>query len=82
MPTADEYRIKAADMNARAKRESNVLTRSEYENLALSYLRLANQAEKNAANDVVYETPPPPQEPHVQQKAQQQQQPQPEENKD
>jgi hypothetical protein len=35
MPTADEYRIKAADMNARAKRESNMLTRSEYENLAL-----------------------------------------------
>jgi len=82
MPTANEYRIKAADMNARAKRESNMLTRSEYENLALSYLRLAEQAEKNAANDLVYETPRPAEQPNFQQQAQQQQQPQPEEKKD
>jgi hypothetical protein len=57
MPTANDYRSKAADMNARAKRESNMLTRAEYEHLALSYLRLAGQAERNAATDIVYETP-------------------------
>jgi hypothetical protein len=57
MPTADEYHKKAADMNALAKREPNMLTRAEYENLALSYLRLAAQAERNAATDIVYEPP-------------------------
>jgi hypothetical protein len=74
MPTEEEYRSKAADMNARAKRESNMLTRAEYENLALSYLRLASQAEKNAATDLVYETPAAP---PTQPQAQQQQQAQP-----
>jgi hypothetical protein len=79
MPTADDYRIKAADMNARAKREPNMLTRAEYDNLALAYLRLATQAEKNAATDIVYEPPPSPAE---QPQVQQQQQPQPEKKED
>jgi len=77
MPTAHDYRSKAADLSARAKRESNMLTRAEYEHLALSYLRLAHQAERNAATDIVYETPRLEQA----QVPQQQQQPQPEKKK-
>jgi hypothetical protein len=72
MPTGDEYRVKAADMNARAIKEPNFLLRAEFENLALSYLRLANQADKNGATDLVYETPPsrPADRPQVQQQQQ------------
>jgi hypothetical protein len=79
VPTAEEYRIKAADMDARAKRESTIPTKAEYQNLALAYLRLAEQAEKNAATDLVYETPPPLR--HAAQQAQQQQQGQPKKKK-
>lgn len=32
-------------------------TRASFENLALAYLRLAEQAIKNAATDIFYETP-------------------------
>jgi hypothetical protein len=52
-----------------ASREPNMLTRSEYENLALAYLRLAEQAKKNAASSVVFQTRP------EQSQVQQQQQP-------
>ena len=73
MPTADEYRKKAAEMNARAKQEPNPLTGAEFTNLALAYLRLADQAEKNAATDIVYEPPPSGSEqPQVQQQQQMQ----------
>jgi hypothetical protein len=76
MPTAHEYRIKAAELNTRAKQEPNPLTRAQLENLALAYLRLADQAEKNAATDIVYETPPSLSErPQIQQQQQPQQQP-------
>jgi hypothetical protein len=68
MSTANEYRIKAAELNARAKHEQNPLTHAELENLALAYLRLASQADKNAATDVVYE--PPREQPNVQQQQQ------------
>ena len=49
MAAGDDYRIKAADMNAKAKREVRPLARAELENLALAYLRLADQADRNAA---------------------------------
>jgi hypothetical protein len=68
MPTADEYRIKAAELSARAMTERNPLLRAQYENLALSYLRLADQAEKNARTDIVYE--PPREQPQLQQQQQ------------
>jgi len=71
MPSGDDYRVKAADMNAKARRERDPRARAEYENLALAYLRLADQADKNALVDVVYETPP--ERPNVQQQQQQQQ---------
>ena len=43
---ADAYRLKAADMLARA--EEHELFRKEFENLAKGFLRLADQADRNA----------------------------------
>jgi|tagenome__1003787_1003787.scaffolds.fasta_scaffold20942561_3 hypothetical protein len=57
MPTADEYRTKAAELHARSELECEAGTRAELDQLARAYLRLAGQAEKNAATDIVYETP-------------------------
>jgi hypothetical protein len=57
MPTADEYRFKAAELNAQAKSETNPLQSAQLQNLALAYLRLADQADKNATTDIVYEPP-------------------------
>ena len=75
MAPGDLYRLKAADMNTRANRETNLLIRAEFENLALAYLRLADQADRNARTDVVYETPA--YQPSATQQPQQQQQAQP-----
>ena len=58
MTAGDDYRAKAAAMNARAKQERNVLLRAEFDNLALAYLRLGDQADRNAQADLVDETPP------------------------
>jgi len=58
MTAADEYRVKAAQLNARARAETNPAVRADLEALALSYVRLARQAERNSLNNVVYETPP------------------------
>jgi hypothetical protein len=71
MPKGDEYRVRAANISALAKRESSSSSRAEFEHLAMAYLRLADQADKNAMSDIVYETPM--ERPQVQQ----QQQPQP-----
>jgi hypothetical protein len=68
----DAYRIRASELNAEAHQESNTERRSELEKLAMAYLRLADQAERNAQNNVVYETPP--RRPAVRQQQQQQQQ--------
>jgi hypothetical protein len=68
----DAYRIRASELNAEAHQESNTERRSELEKLAMAYLRLADQAERNAQNNVVYETPPA--RPSVGQQQQQQQQ--------
>jgi len=57
MATGDHYRVRAAELNASARRERNPNIRREYENLALAYLRLADQAERNSQTDIVYETP-------------------------
>ena len=79
MSASDEYRAKAAELSARAQKETSAFSKASLENLALSYLRLAEQAEKNATTDVAYETPPrPAHQPHQQQQQQQQQQRQPE----
>ena len=73
MTPADEYRVKATQFAAKARRESETALRLEYEALAQSYLRLADQAERNSHVDIVYETPPPA--PHAAQQQQQQIQP-------
>ena len=67
----DTYRIRASELNAEAHQESDTQRRAELEKLAMAYLRLADQAERNAQNNVVYETPPP--RPAVRQQQQQQQ---------
>jgi hypothetical protein len=70
---ADRYRVKADELNAKALQEPRAELRAEYERLAASYLLLAAQAERNSANDVVYEPPVQPQQ--AQQQQQQQVQP-------
>jgi hypothetical protein len=42
---ADEYRLKAAEMLAKA--EQHELFRQEFQNLAKAFLRLADQADRN-----------------------------------
>ena len=79
MTPADQYRVKAGDLAALAKAETDPFGKAEYERLSLAYSRLAEQAERNSQTDVVYETPPAPTD-HPQ--AQQQQQPQPEKPKE
>src|SRR5262249_35141094 len=48
MAAGDDYRIKAADMNAKARQETRPHTRSELKKLVLAYLRLADHADRNA----------------------------------
>jgi hypothetical protein len=54
MTPGDRYRTKAAEIGTRAKREANLKTRAELEHLARAYLRLAEQAQRNAETDIVY----------------------------
>jgi len=59
MKPGDEYRAKALEFLAKAETENSPLMRAEFENLAVAYLRLAEQAERNAQLDVTYEPPAP-----------------------
>ena len=61
MGTADSYRIKAAKFYAQAQRATSLSPhlRVQFETLAKTYLRLAEQADRNAAAEIVYEPPPP-----------------------
>jgi hypothetical protein len=58
MTPGDEYRVRAANLKARAKREAKPSVRAELEGLAQGYLRLAEQAERNSHTDIVYEWVP------------------------
>jgi hypothetical protein len=49
MPAGDSYRVKAAELTAKAQTESSPDLRLELENLALAYLRLAEQADRDYA---------------------------------
>ena len=71
---AYEYRNKAAELSAKARAEKVPALKAEFEALALSYLRLAEQAERNSQADIVYE--PAPVRPVSQQQQQQQSPPQ------
>jgi hypothetical protein len=72
MAAGDQYRSLAAECNARARREADAVIRAEWGSMAQAYCHLAEQAERNALVDIVYETPAP----HVAPQSQAQQQPQ------
>jgi hypothetical protein len=57
MTFAEQYRSLAAQFMARARSEQNPKLRSEWDFLAVCYMRLAEQAERNDLTDVVYEPP-------------------------
>jgi hypothetical protein len=57
MTFAEQYRSLAAQFMARARSEQNPKLRSEWDFLAVCYLRLADQADRNDLTDVVYEPP-------------------------
>lgn len=78
MTPADQYRVKAGDMAALARAETDPFQKSEYHRLSLAYLRLADQAEVNSQTDLVwYDALIDPRPPNVtSQRQQQQQQPQ------
>lgn len=57
MTPADHYRAKAAEFAAMARTESEPKLQIEFAKMAASYLRLAEQADRNSLNDVVYEPP-------------------------
>ncbi len=59
MTSGDFYRTKAAGLHAKALHEANPKVRAELEGLAIAYIRLAEQADRNELLDVSYETPPP-----------------------
>ena len=58
MAVGDGYRLKAAEFQALAQDEKNMMFRMQFESLARAYLRLAEQAERNIQTDVTYEPPP------------------------
>ena len=55
--SAAEYRAKAEELSAVARLATNPAMRVECEKLAQSYLRLADQADRNIHTDIAYETP-------------------------
>ena len=55
MSPAQQYRKLAAQLAAKARNEKDRAAKVEWEHLAKSYLRLAEQAEKNSRTDVTYE---------------------------
>ena len=59
MTPAERYQKMALELRAKADGESDDSVKTEWTNLALAYLRLAEQARLNARNDVVYEPPLP-----------------------
>ena len=58
MTSADQYRVKAAEFAALAKIERSTSLQTEYVTMAAAYLRLAEQADRNTTNDMMYDTPP------------------------
>ncbi len=58
MAPADSYRNLAAEFAAKGRVEKSVELRLQYQRLAKSYLRLAEQADRNANNDLAFEFPP------------------------
>ena len=57
MTSAQQYREKAQEFLAMASEDSNPRLQVAYASMAQGYFRLADLAEKNTKNDLVYETP-------------------------
>ena len=57
MVAGDRYRAKALELLALADCENNETAKAEFENLAAAFLRLAEQAERNAVLIVEFELP-------------------------
>jgi hypothetical protein len=57
MVKAQGYRLKAAESAAKARHSKNPAQQVEYAKIAAAYLRLAEHADRNAANDVIYDPP-------------------------
>jgi hypothetical protein len=55
MAVADKYRTLASELRAKDQSEQNTQVKAELAHLAMSYLRLATQAEGNAGCDITYE---------------------------
>jgi hypothetical protein len=53
----DVYLMKAAELISKVDGELDPALKTEFENLARAYLRLAEQADLNNQTDIVYETP-------------------------
>lgn len=56
MSPADQQRKLAAELRAKARTERPARLASEWKHLALCYMRLAEQADRNQTLDVTYET--------------------------
>jgi hypothetical protein len=59
MTSAELYRAKALEFTRMASEERTLHLQVEYAGMAARYFRLAELAEKNRKNDLVYETPAP-----------------------
>ena len=59
MTSGDDYLFRAAEFFAKAESEADLELRAGFEGLARAYLRLAEQAIRNALTDISYEPPPP-----------------------
>ena len=59
MASGDNYIIRAAELKAKAECETDSEKRTELENLAFAYLRLAEQARRYSQTVVTHEPPPP-----------------------
>ena len=57
MAAGDRYRAKALELLARADGESDQTSKTELENLAAAFMRLAEQADRNAALTIEFELP-------------------------
>ncbi len=60
MTPAEQYRILAAKLKAKAGSEANEGLASEWRQLAQGYLRLAEQADQNRLSDIWIEVGPKP----------------------
>ena len=58
MTTAEQYRVRAAELRAMAEQGTSPTQRQLFESLAQAYMHLAKQADRNSSADLVYETPP------------------------